>query len=218
LRALIFAIGLLAASPIAAQESCFCLKCVFGQHRMVQATSQNMAPALEPGDCRYARYLNGEFERLQYGDIVFFQHPINDWQYLDRVIAMGGDTVQMIDGVVWLNGEALPQERIADYEITYQRMGPENGIPMCQNNPQIGGICRVERFTETAPNGRSYDVLNIRDVRVDDTNVFIVPEGFVFVLGDHRDNSIDSRFPQDGAFTGVGFVPLENIIGIIEED
>jgi len=70
---------------------------------------------------------------------------------------------------------------------------------------------------ETAPNGRSYEVLNLYDGRMDNTTPFVIPEGFVFVLGDNRDNAVDSRFPQSGAISGPGFVPLENIIGIIEE-
>ncbi len=218
MRAFILAIGLMAASPLAAQESCICLKCLFGQHHMVQAASTSMSPTLEAGDCRYARYLNGAYERLAYGDIIYFQHPVNDQQYLDRLIAKGGDTVQMVGGIVWLNGEAFPQEQIADYEIIFEPAGPDNHLPRCQNRPERGGICRAERFTETAPNGRSYEVLNLQETRVDNTEEFIVPEGFVFVLGDHRDNAIDSRFPQGGAFRGVGFVPLENIIGIVEEN
>ncbi len=117
-----------------------------------------------------------------------------------------------------LNGAPLPQAQVADYEIIYEPAGPNNRLPRCQNRPERGDICRAERFTETAPNGRSYDVLNLQDTRADNTEQFTIPEGFVFVLGDHRDNSLDSRFPQNGAFPGVGFVPLENIIGIVEED
>ena len=218
LSRLMVALVTIVASSATAQESCICLKCLFGQHRLVQAMSQSMAPALEPGDCRQARYINGEFERPQYGDIVYFQHPILEGQYVDRVLAMGGDTVQMIEGIVWLNGAPLTQVKMADYTVPYERTGPESGFPMCQNRPGIGGLCHAERFVETAPNGRSYQVLNISDARSDNTEEFFIPEGFVFVLGDHRDNSIDSRFSQTGPMRGVGFVPLENIIGIIQAD
>lgn len=177
-----------------------------------------MAPALEPGDCRFARYLNEEFERLDYGDIIFFQHPVLDGEYLNRIAAMGGDTIQLIDGIIWLNGQPLRQEKIADYEIPFLPMGPNNSLPSCQNRPERGGFCRTERYIESMPNGKSYEILNIRDTTVDTTGVFNIPEGFVFVLGDHRDNSVDSRFSQTGSFPGVGLVPLENIIGIVEGD
>ena len=205
------------ASPVVAQEDCICLKCLFGQHHMVQAVSTSMSPALKAGDCRTSRYINGEFAQLEYGDVIYFQHPINDQQYLDRLIGKGGDTVQLIDGVVWLNGEALPQQRIADYEVIFEPSGPNGSLPRCQNRPKRGEICRAERFVETAPNGRSYEVLNLKNGRMDNTEPFVIPEGFVFVLGDNRDNAIDSRFPQSGVLHGVGFVPVENIIGIIEE-
>jgi signal peptidase I len=58
-------------------------------------------------------------------------------------------------------------------------------------------------------------VLNLHDVRADNTEMFTIPEGYVFVLGDNRDNAVDSRFPL--ATDGYGFVPLENIIGILED-
>jgi len=185
---------------------------------MVQAMSQSMAPMFEPGNCRHARYLNGEYERLQHGDVVLFLHPINNWEYLDRVIALGGETLQMIDGVIWLNGDPLPQVKIEDYEVPFERTGPSNFLPMCQNSPKFGEICRTEQFVETAANGRSYQVLNVRVSRSDNTEVFTIPDGFVFVMGDHRDNSIDSRFAQTGPIEGIGLVPLENIIGIVEDD
>ena len=209
---------LMAAAPLAAQDSCFCLKCMLGQHRMVQALSQSMAPLFEPGTCKHARYLNGEYDRLQYSDVILFLHPVNGGQYLDRVVAMGGDSIQMVDGVIWLNGAPLSQERVEDYEVIYEPTVTGNHYPMCQNNPKLGETCYSEKFLETDANGRSYEVLNLGDFRTDNTDLITIPEGFVFVLGDHRDNSIDSRFPQTGPFAGVGFVPLENIIGIIEED
>lgn len=140
-------------SPAYGQESCICLKCLFGQHRMIQPTSQSMAPEFEPWECRNARYLNDDFDRLRYGDVIFFQHPVLEGEYLNRIVAMGGDYVQMIDGLVWLNGQPLEQTQISDYEIPFVPMGPDAGLPMCQNRPERGGVCRAERFIETTPTG-----------------------------------------------------------------
>jgi signal peptidase I len=75
----------------------------------------------------------------------------------------------------------------------------------------MGGVCSKSRATETLPNGKSYDVLNIGNESGDNTQVFTVPEGHFFFMGDNRDNSRDSRAPQ--ATGGVGFVPFENLIG-----
>lgn len=177
-----------------------------------------MAPEFETGQCYIVRYLNEDFTRLTYGDVIFFRHPVLQADYSERVVGLGGDTVQMIDGRVWLNGVSLPQRRIEDYTRPFARSGPTSILPQCQNRPEIGGTCTTERFIETMPNEKNYEVLNIRDTAADNTEIFYIPVGYVFVLGDNRDNSIDSRFRQTGPSRGVGFVPLDHIIGIIEED
>jgi signal peptidase I len=76
----------------------------------------------------------------------------------------------------------------------------------------IGGECEKERFIETLPGGVEHSILNITDGGFgDNTPVFTVPDGHYFVMGDNRDNSMDSRFPRSSG--GVGMVPYENIIG-----
>src|SRR3546814_16449517 len=73
-------------------------------------------------------------------------------------------------------------------------------------------ICRYPQYRETLPNGKSYNVLDLEDSLADDTDVYVVPEGQLFMMGDNRDRSADSRFTAgDGA--GIGFVPEENLVG-----
>ena len=85
--------------------------------------------------------------------------------------------------------------------------------PNLKKMPKDGGRqCRYRRFRETLANGRSYEILDLLDdERGDDTEALVVPDGHVFFMGDNRDRSADSRFPQDGV--AIGMVPVENILG-----
>ncbi|MFM2301958.1 MAG: signal peptidase [Pseudomonadota bacterium] len=147
------------------------------------------------------------------GDVVIFkQPPLNEVDYIKRVIGLPGDHVQMKDGVVWLNGAAIPKRRIADFEI------PVTGNTRCVSMQFAAkladgtDVCRYPRYTETLPEGRSYDVLDLGPRPQDDTEEFIVPEGHLFLMGDNRDNSEDSRFEaQPGE--GIGMVPMDNLVG-----
>ena len=167
------------------------------------------------------RIFGSEPER---GDVVVFRHPVNNTDFIKRVIGLPGDRIQMRDGVLYIseydretgtNGEFVaaslePQDPFVE---TFEPQGPIGHRPRCSNAPVgLGGECEKERFTETLPGGVSHSVLNIEDGSFgDNTPVFTVPEGHYFVMGDNRDNSQDSRFPQ--SIGGVGFVPYENIIG-----
>jgi signal peptidase I len=156
------------------------------------------------------RLFAGEPER---GDVVVFRHPVNGSDFIKRVIGLPGDTVQMRDGILWLNGEMVPQEPAGMFEEIYERQGPLGNLPRCENGPVgQGGICQKSRFVETLPGGRQHNVLNIdTNGFADNTDVFTVPAGQYFFIGDNRDNSQDSRFGQ--AVGGVGFVPAEYLIG-----
>ncbi|AUH32748.1 signal peptidase I [Paracoccus tegillarcae] len=156
------------------------------------------------------RILASEPER---GDVVVFRHPTRGVDFIKRVIGLPGDTIQMQDGVLWLNGEEVPTVQVEDFVETKEQQGPQGLIPRCANDPvSEGDDCIKQRFTETLPGGHSHDVLNIMDGWVaDDTATFTVPEGQYFFMGDNRDNSEDSRFnPATG---GLGFVPAEFLIG-----
>jgi signal peptidase I len=127
------------------------------------------------------------------GDVVVFRLPKDpSTDYIKRVIGLPGDKIQVIDGVVNINGVPIKRERASDFVET------EEGS---RDAP-------VKRWKETLPNGVTYYTLDLVDNGfADNTQVYTVPDGDYFMMGDNRDNSTDSRFSQ------VGFVPFENIVG-----
>jgi signal peptidase I len=146
------------------------------------------------------------------GDVVVFKHPLDRTDYIKRVIGVPGDTVQMKGGVLYLNGEAVKKRRMADFVAP---IGPHNlcRIARFRSIDAKGTpVCRYPRFRETLPGGRTYDVLDFGATPQDDTAPVVVPEDRLFLMGDNRDNSEDSRFPA-AAGEGVGLVPEENLVG-----
>jgi signal peptidase I len=150
----------------------------------------SMEPTLRVGDYLAAR--NGPFEadEISRGEVIVYLQAGGNIPFISRLIGKGGDRIQMIGGMVYLNGDALKIASLDDYELH------EPG----------GRVSSVRRFEETL-DGKRYETLDIRnDSGGDNTKAFDIPEGHVFVLGDNRDNSNDSRF-------GAGFIPLDRIIG-----
>jgi signal peptidase I len=133
-------------------------------------------------------------EKPERGDVVVFKLPAdNETDYIKRLIGLPGDHIQMIEGHLYINGQPVKRERIADYT---DRNGEGSGTP-------------VPRYRETLPNGVSYETLDaVEGSAGDNTNEYVVPPDHYFMMGDNRDNSEDSRF-----LTPVGYVPFENFVG-----
>jgi len=147
------------------------------------------------------------------GDVVIFKAPPrNDIDYIKRVIGLPGDQIQMRGGQLFLNGQAVPKKRVADFIV------PVSANTRCfypQFEAQLGdgaAVCRYPQYRETLPGGRSYNVLDLGLTPQDDTEVIVVPEDMMFMMGDNRDNSLDSRFPAVPG-QGIGIVPQANLVG-----
>jgi signal peptidase I len=131
------------------------------------------------------------------GDVAVFKLPRDGTSdYIKRIIGLPGDTVQMINGVLHINGKPVPRERVGDFST----------------RDPFGRPVVVPQYREALPNGVGYITLDIDPASyADNTTVFTVPKGHYFMMGDNRDNSSDSRVAS-----GVGFVPFENFVGRAE--
>jgi signal peptidase I len=130
------------------------------------------------------------------GDVVAFRLPKDpSVDYVKRVVGLPGDRIQMKDGQLYINDKPVKRERVADFV----------GTEVCGKLE----IEHVKRWRETLPNGVSYETLDCVDSGYfDNTNVYTVPAGHFFMMGDNRDNSTDSRVQS-----AVGYIPLENLVG-----
>ena len=131
------------------------------------------------------------------GDVAVFKLPRdNSTDYIKRVIGLPGDEIQMRSGVLYINGKEIPKKPVGSFVTREDETG----------------VRKIPVFEETLPEGRTYQVLDSEpNGPFDNTDVFKVPAGHYFMMGDNRDNSLDSRAPWN-----VGYVPFENFIGRAE--
>ncbi len=147
------------------------------------------------------------------GDVVVFRHPATGEDYIKRLIGLPGDTVEIRDAQIYINGAPVPRDADGTFVEAYLEQGPLRSFPRCLRDRAVGlgGDCIKEQFDESLPDGPTHKTLNIGNGSGDNKGPFTVPEGEFFFVGDNRDNSLDSRFSP--AAGGVGFVPLENLVG-----
>jgi signal peptidase I len=173
--------------------------------------SESMVPTLQVGDhlavskfaYGWGRYsftgsipfqLNGRIlgSLPERGDVVVFAHPHDGRTMIKRVVGLPGDQIQISGGRLIINGVTIKRDMVDRYR--YRQFE--------------GGVAAVTRYIETLPNGREYSIVQESDDGlIDNTPAYPVPAGKLFMLGDNRDNSADSRFAS------MGYVPVENLIG-----
>jgi signal peptidase I len=158
------------------------------------------------------------FDRLpERGDIAVIKSPRDKSDYIKRVVGLPGDTVQMRDGQLWLNGAPVTKVAVAPLEVPVTANSDcISPIDAQYRTTNAAGtlICRYPTYRETLPSGRSYLTMDLAETPQDNTEPMVVPEGHIFLMGDNRDNSEDSRF--DPLLGGLGMLPIENLVGRAE--
>jgi signal peptidase I len=138
------------------------------------------------------------------GDVAVFKYPPDKkTDYIKRIIGLPGDTIQMKEGRLYINGQIVPRDNPVRFDYLTDR----------------GDLRQTTKYIETLPNGVKHPILEESDNGPLDNSVgpdgkpfvYTVPPGHYFCMGDNRDNSADSRI-----LSGVGYVPLENFVGRAE--
>ena len=156
------------------------------------------------------------FGRLPHrGDVVVFRHPVEDSDLIKRVIGLPGDRIEVRQGQLILNGRSVLRRPLPPAKVLLTANSPCRVVPPA--TPAVveeSGTrsCVYRAYLETLPGGPSYTVLDQVDHSpADDFATVVVPAGHVFLMGDNRDDSLDSRYATFAG--GVGMLPVENLIG-----
>ena len=158
----------------------------------------------------------------EYGDIVIPVHPTRDEDYIKRVVALPGDTIEVREGRIILNGEPVKREVVPPVRIPFEPELLCNGSPCLDSynayrirEPDGSIWFEPPTYRETLPNGASYLVIDHRSQGLDNYGPYMVEQDEVFVMGDNRDESADSRAPAEARGLG-NAIPLENVGGRAE--
>lgn len=161
-----------------------------------QIPSGAMKPTLVVGDRLVAKKVLFQSDEPERGDVIVFKKPSdNETDYIKRLIGLPGDRIQVIKGILQINGKPVGREKVGE-----------------STDDDTFGTRSFMVYRETLPNGRQYLIWESSDNEpLDNTPEYQVPEGHYFFIGDNRDNSRDSRFLSD-----VGYVPAENFVSRAE--
>ena len=159
--------------------------------------SESMAPTMAEGDLLMAWM--GRPDPLRRGDIVLVEVP-GGGIYIERIAGLPGDRIELVDGIIFLNGQAVEQRfiRVDRFDTRYERSQSAERLV-----EQFPGEAQPHEIYDTGPSAG------------DDFPPLLVPPGHLFLLGDNRDRSADSRFSSDDRNRGVGLAPIEKIRGTI---